>query len=86
MRLLLAVPIALLLVLLNTPFALWAWLWDLHADLYEPDRFSPLLIWARLLDGGVRLLLGMLGAVVVVALASRFAAAERRQTKAAMGP
>ena len=86
LRLLLIAPIALVLVLLNTPFALWAWLWDLHAHLYEPDRFSPLLIWAHLLDGGGRLLLGMLGAAVVVALASRFAAPELRKTRAATGP
>lgn len=73
-RLLLIAPVAALLVLLNTPFTLWAHLWDLHAHIYEPGRFSPLLAWVRVLDGGGRLLLGMLGAAAIVALASRVAA------------
>lgn len=86
LRLLFAAPIALLLVLLDTPFVLWADLWDLHAHVYEPDRFSPLLAWARLLDGGGRLLLGMLAAVAIIALASRFTAAEPGQTRPVMEP
>lgn len=86
LRLLLAAPIAQLLVLLDTPFVLWACLWDLHARVYEPGRFSPLLAWARLLDGGGRLLLGMLGAAAVIALASRIAAMEWRQIRAATRP
>lgn len=73
LRLTLIAPVAMLLVLLTMPFALWASLWDLHAHIYEPGRFSPLLSWARLLNGGGRLLLGMLGAAAVVALASRIA-------------
>lgn len=84
-RLLLAAPVAALLVLLNTPFTLWAHLWDLHAHRYEPGRFSPLLAWVRLLDGGGRLLLGMLGAAAVVALASRLCTPVR-QTGAAAAP
>lgn len=78
-RLLLALPVAVALLLLNTPFTLWGLLWDLHAHVYEPGRFSPLLAWIRLLDGGGRLLLGMLGAAAVVALASRIAAVESEQ-------
>ncbi len=77
LRLLFIAPVALLLVLLNTPFALWGHLWDLHAHSYEPGRFSPLLAWVRLLDSGGRLLLGMLGAVAVIALSSRFVGATR---------
>jgi len=86
LRLLLATPIALVLVLLDTPFVLWAGLWDLHAHVYEPGRFSPLLTWARLLDGGGRLLLGMLGAVAIVILASRVSAPSGRQDGAAAAP
>jgi hypothetical protein len=85
-RLLLVAPVAAVLVLLNTPFTLWAHLWDLHAHLYEPGRFSPLLAWVRLLDGGGRLLLGMLGAAAVVALASRISGASERQGGAAATP
>ncbi|KAF0163894.1 MAG: hypothetical protein FD157_2573 [Rhodocyclaceae bacterium] len=85
LRLLLAAPIALALVLLDTPFALWSHLWDLHAHVYEPGRFSPLLTWTRLLDGGGRLLLGMLGAAAIVALASRLCTPVRR-TGAAAAP
>ncbi len=84
-RLLLAAPVAALLVLLNTPFTLWGLLWDLHAHHYEPGRFSPLLAWLRLLDGGGRLLLGMLGAAAVIALAARFCT-PARQTGAAAAP
>jgi hypothetical protein len=86
LRLLLVAPVALVLVLLNTPFALWGHLWDLHAHLYEPGRFSPLLAWTRLLDGGGRLMLGLLGAVAIVALASRLFAASRRHGGAAASP
>ena len=71
--------------LLNTPFTLWGLLWDLHAHHYEPGRFSPLLAWMRLLDGGGRLLLGMLGAAAVIALAARFCT-PARQTGAAAAP
>ncbi len=71
MRLLLAAPFALTAMLLDTPFIIWAGLWDLHAHVYETGRFSPLLAWARLLDGGGRLLLGLLGGVAVILLTSR---------------
>lgn len=79
LRLLFAPPVALLLVLLDTPFALWGHLWDLHAHIYQPGRASPLLIWVRLLDGGGRLLLGMLGAVAVGTLAYRISAGGRQR-------
>lgn len=86
LRLLLSAPVALFLVWLNTPFALWGHLWDLHAHLYEPGRFSPLLAWTHLLDGGGRLLLGMLGAVAIVVLASRVSGAIGRHGGAAAAP
>ena len=85
-RLLLIAPIVAALVLLNTPFTLWGHLWDLHAHHHEPGRFSPLLAWVRLLDGGGRLLLGMLGAVTAITLASPIAAAKPGQIGPATEP
>lgn len=32
-------------VLADTPFTLWAYLWNMHVQTYEPGRFSLLLLW-----------------------------------------
>jgi len=57
-RLVMAGALLVLALWLDTPFVLWANLWDMHARALEPERFSPLLAWAQWLQGGGRLLLG----------------------------
>ena len=56
----LATGVACVVVLAtDVPFTLWASIWGIHMDIAQPDRFSPLLIWRDLLNGGGRLALGM---------------------------
>lgn len=55
-----------LLVLADVPFVLWAELWNLHVSAFEPDRFSPLLIWKDFLQGGGRFMLGLVAGVLVL--------------------
>ncbi|MBI5751406.1 MAG: hypothetical protein HZA59_04570 [Hydrogenophilales bacterium] len=56
-----------LVSLADVPFVLWAELWNLHVSAFEPDRFSPLLLWKNFLQGGGRFALGLaLGVLAVV--------------------
>ena len=57
-----------LVILADVPFVLWAELWDLHVSAFEPNRFSPLLIWKNFLQGGGRFVLGLaVGMLAIVA-------------------
>ena len=57
-----------LVILVDVPFVLWGELWNLHVSVYEPDRFSPLLIWKNFVQGGGRFVLGLgVGVMAVVA-------------------
>jgi hypothetical protein len=69
----LGIGLALLSIamLLDTPFSLWACLWDLHVHAFDPGRFSPLLIWQRSLMGGGRLAIGVALGVASIALSQR---------------
>lgn len=58
-------------VLLDTPLSLAAWLWDVMVRLHEPGRASPLLWWNVFLNGGGRLVLGLIAGFVSIALAQR---------------
>jgi hypothetical protein len=53
-RLALTTLATLALLCLDVPMVLWAAIWSLHASTMAPDAFSPLLWWAKLLDGGGR--------------------------------
>lgn len=66
-----------LVILADVPFVLWGELWDIHVSAFEPDRFSPLLMWKDFLQGGGRFLLGL--AVGVLAVGVGQALAARRQ-------
>ena len=55
-------------ILADVPFVLWAALWDIHVSAFEPERFSPLLIWRDFLQGGGRFALGLgVGVLAVMA-------------------
>lgn len=58
-------------VLLDTPLSLAAWLWDVMVRLHEPSRASPLLWWNVFLNGGGRLVLGLIAGFLSIALAQR---------------
>ena len=58
-------------LLVDTPFSLAAWLWDAQIKLYEPGRASPLVWWNTFLNGGGRLALGLIAATLSIVLAQR---------------
>jgi hypothetical protein len=60
-----------LVVLVDTPFSLAAWLWDAQIKLHEPGRASPLVWWNTFLNGGGRLALGLVAAALAIVLAQR---------------
>jgi hypothetical protein len=55
--------------LLDTPFSMAAWLWEIQLRAHEPDRASPLVWWNIFLNGGGRLALGLLAGASSVVLA-----------------
>lgn len=81
LRIVFVAPLIVLVVLLDTPFSMAAWLWEIQLRAYEPGRASPLVWWNIFLNGGGRLALGLLaGASSVVlaqAVAGRLARPER---------
>lgn len=71
LRLVTGVVLTIVVMALDTPFALWANLWDIHVQSFDPERFSPLLIWQKFLLGGGRLAIGIAFGVVAIVLAKR---------------
>lgn len=74
----LAIVVALLavVVLLDTPLSMAAWLWDVQLRAHEPGRASPLVWWNIFLNGGGRLALGLIAGALSIALAQRMAGRE----------
>ena len=77
LRLALAAAAGVVVLLLDTPFSLAAWLWDAQLKMYEPGRSSALVWWNVFLNGGGRLALGLVAAALAIALAQRWAARPR---------
>jgi len=75
LRLVLLCPALCIIWFLDVPFVLWAALWHLHVDAFAPDTFSPLLSWSQFLESGGRMALVVLGALGVLAGATRLAGA-----------
>jgi len=57
--------------LLDLPLTLWAQIWQSYVDAVAPGSFSALLIWANFLQGGGRLLLGVVAAGLSVYVGRR---------------
>jgi hypothetical protein len=76
LELVLRLPVAALLLavvmLIDTPFSLAAWLWDAQLRQYEPGRASPLIWWNTFLNGGGRLALGLVAGALAIVLARRW--------------
>jgi hypothetical protein len=64
-RALALVPAILLLWMIDVPLVLWALIWNLHVQAFDPHRFSPLLIWSHFLHGGGRLALAIVAGAIV---------------------
>jgi hypothetical protein len=65
-RIVLGLPVLLLLLMLDTPLALLGAIWDIIYHTFDPNRFSILIEWNRFMMGGGRLMLGLVGAMLVV--------------------
>lgn len=59
------------LSMVDLPFVLWALVWENYVLAFDPDMFSPLLIWANFLHQGGRYLLGGVVGVLAVWAAAR---------------
>ncbi len=71
LRLAIATPLLALVLLVDTPLSLAAWLWDAQIKAHEPGRSSALVWWNVFLNGGGRLALGLIGGALAIALAQR---------------
>lgn len=78
LRLLMLVPALATVVAVDLPLTLVALPWEVHVAAFEPDRFSPLLLWSQFLQGGGRLALGLLAGLGAVLAADRLAPAWAR--------
>lgn len=88
LRLPLLAAVWLMLAAVDVPLTLWAGIWGMYVDAYEPDRLSPLLIWVDMLQSGARLALPMVAGALAAwalerALARRPARAQRALQAAA---
>jgi subtilisin family serine protease len=81
-RLLLATPLLALVLMLDTPLSMAAWLWFAQVKQHEPGAFSALLWWNTFLGAGGRLALGLVAAALALFLAQRVAGRTGRGSKA----
>lgn len=65
-RLAIALPVLILLTMLDVPLVLLASLWDLIIQNTAPDTFSILVLWNSILEQGGRLTLGLTAGVLAV--------------------
>lgn len=70
-----------LVILADVPFVLWGELWDIHVSAFEPDRFSPLLMWRGFLQGGGRFVLGLAVGVLAVGVGQALTARSRETAR-----
>jgi hypothetical protein len=62
LRLVLLVPPLAIVLLVDTPASMAGWLWFSLQQIHDPGRFSPLVWWNTFLNGGGRLVLGLIAA------------------------
>ena len=68
LRVAIACALLVLVILLDVPFVLWGELWDIHVSTFEPDLFSPLLVWKNFLQSGGRYSLGLVAGYIAIAI------------------
>lgn len=72
-------------LLINTPLSMAAWLWFAQLQRHAPGEWSALVWWNVFLNGGGRLVLGLISAVLAIALARRWAARAKRSRNVSAG-
>lgn len=63
-----------LVIMADVPFVLWAEVWNIHVAAFEPERFSPLLLWKDFLQGGGRFVLGLAVGALAILVGQRLVA------------
>ena len=58
---------------INTPLSMAAWMWIGHMKRYAPDTWSALVPWNIFLNGGGRIVMGLVAAALSIALAHQLA-------------
>jgi hypothetical protein len=76
-RLAIGTVLQAVVLLINTPLSMAAWLWFAQLQRYAPHDWSALVWWNIFLNGGGRLVLGLVTAVLAIALARRWAAGSK---------
>lgn len=77
LRLVLVGALLAVVMLVDTPLSLAAWLWYAQLQAHEPGRASPLVWWNIFLNGGGRLALGLIAGALAIALARRIGGGTR---------
>ena len=72
-------------LLINTPLSMAAWLWFAQLQKHSPDQWSALVWWNIFLNGGGRLVLGLVSAVLAIAIARRWTARVKRSRNVSAG-
>jgi len=72
-------------LLINTPLSMAAWLWFAQLQRHAPDDWSALVWWNIFLNGGGRLVLGLISAVLAIAIARRCAVRVNRSRNTSAG-
>jgi hypothetical protein len=72
LRLVLFVPVALILLLIDVPSTVVAELWSGLEGMVDPNPLPCWMIWSRFLMGGGGLLLGFMAGALVIVIAARW--------------
>ena len=72
-RTLIGIPLLILILMFDMPFALLANVWGLILSQLSLERFSALILWNEILESGGRTVLGLVGGVLTVWLAEHVA-------------
>ena len=83
MRIAIAAVLTFGVLMADTPFSMAAWLWEALVRAHEPDRTSPLIWWNIFLNGGGRLALGLIAAVLSIGMAQQACAGRRSASRVA---
>jgi len=86
LRALFALPLVVMVVMLDVPIMLYGFIWNQELMALEPDRFSLLVSWADFMNAGGRLALTVVAVVVAIVAASTLALALSRSRQRRISP
>ena len=77
LRVALALPLLVLVVMLDVPTLLYGMIWYQEVSVLDPERFSPLVYWPDFMNAGGRFALTVAAVAVAIGLAGRWVPADR---------